>query len=183
MKENENCQNRIEYLDILRIVATIAVIMIHVAASRWYFGDINSFDWIVIVTYDGIVRWAVPIFVMISGVLFLEKENIGITQLYRKYIFKIVIVFIIWSAIYLLDSVMRDNLNSKECIVKFFRGEFHMWYLHMIVGLYMLVPLLKEIVRNMTLTKYFLALTLVFTFVLPYIADLFLLVDVYAPFK
>lgn len=176
-KKNESSQNRIEYLDTLRIMATIAVIMIHVAASQWYFADINSFDWFVIVIYDGIVRWAVPIFVMISGVLFLEKENEGIDQLYRKYIFKIAIVFIIWSLIYLFDSVLRENLGVKECIVKFFTGEFHMWYLYMITGLYMLVPLLKEIVRNMTLTKYFLFLTLVFTFVLPYIADLFLLID------
>ena len=99
MEKEENCQNRIGYLDILRIMSTIAVIMIHVVASEWYSADVNNSEWFVLVIYDGIVRWAVPIFVMISGVLFLEKGNKGIVQLYKKNIFKIVKVFLIWSLI------------------------------------------------------------------------------------
>lgn len=47
-----------------------------------------------------------------------------------------------------------------------------MWFLYMIVGLYMLVPLLRKIVESQKLTKYFLFLSLIFSFFIPQIIDI-----------
>ena len=46
-----------------------------------------------------------------------------------------------------------------------------MWFLFMIVGLYLIVPFLRPIVRDEKLLRYFLLLTLIFTFLLPQIAS------------
>ena len=66
-------KERIIYFDYLRVLATMAVIFLHVAAQNWYNTDINTLNWHVFNIYDSIVRWGVPIFIMISGALFLEK--------------------------------------------------------------------------------------------------------------
>lgn len=171
-------QKRIEYLDVLRIIATIAVIMIHVAAWAWERVDINSRQWIRVVIYDGIARWAVPIFVMISGVIFGDGKKTDIIVLHKKYIVRIVVAFWFWSLIYSFVSALRYNLEVKEWIITFLRGPVHMWYLYMVVGLYLLVPLLRGITNSVMLTKYFVLLSLIFTFILPYMADIFLLKEV-----
>ena len=48
-KKNE----RIFYLDILRVLATFAVIAIHVSAQNWYSTDIYSYEWNMFNLFDG----------------------------------------------------------------------------------------------------------------------------------
>ena len=67
-------ENRIEYLDLLRIIAIFGVVVLHVAAQNWVKEFTNVFNWNVYNVYDSLVRWTVPVFVMISGTLFLSKE-------------------------------------------------------------------------------------------------------------
>ena len=71
---NDKETSRIYYLDILRILATIAVIGIHVSAQGWYSEPIERDTWSIFSAWDAAVRWAVPGFVMISGALFLTRE-------------------------------------------------------------------------------------------------------------
>ena len=71
---------RILYFDFLRIFATLAVMVLHVAAQNWYSTSVSSFEWQTFNFFNSIVRWGVPIFVMISGALFLnERETHTIT--------------------------------------------------------------------------------------------------------
>ncbi|MEI3529907.1 MAG: acyltransferase family protein [Bacilli bacterium] len=61
-------------LDVLRILASIAVVLVHVASQKWYtVTDLKTFT--VFNFFDCIGRFAVPIFFMISGVLFLDKNR------------------------------------------------------------------------------------------------------------
>ncbi len=58
---------RIAYFDVLRILATFAVIVLHLSAQHWADTDVYSRAWQAFNLYDSAVRWAVPVFVMISG--------------------------------------------------------------------------------------------------------------------
>ena len=69
---SEAVTGMIHYLDCLRVVAIISVIIIHVSAQNWYTTDVSSFAWQFFNLTDSLVRWAVPLFVMISGVVVLE---------------------------------------------------------------------------------------------------------------
>lgn len=90
----KNKTDRILYLDYLRILAMIAVITIHSSAHGWCLTDIHTVDWNVYNIFDSIVRWATPVFVMVSGVLFLnEEKEINISRLYSKNIFRIATAF------------------------------------------------------------------------------------------
>ncbi len=87
-------KTRIFYFDFLRIFAAFAVVLAHTASIRYGMHYSN-------LVYYCIFKWAVPVFVMISGALFLEPaKNITINNILRKYIFRVAIVFIVWSLFY-----------------------------------------------------------------------------------
>lgn len=81
--------------------ATFSVIILLIASSNWSLIDVNGFDWFVFNSIDRIVRWGVPVFVMISGALFLDMD-IPIRKIYSKYVFRMIVSFIVWSIIYTL---------------------------------------------------------------------------------
>ena len=131
--------------------------------------DNFNFDWNVQNIYDSAVRWCVPVFVMISGALFLNpKKQISIKKIYTKNIVRIITAFFIWSTIYAIYVFfIRGQHNLNVLIFNIFYGPFHFWFLFMIVGVYISIPILRQIVQNKTATKYFLIMAFVFTFILP----------------
>ncbi len=159
------------YCDYLRLVATFAVVVVHVAASNWSCTDVNGLEWRIFNFYDSIVRWSVPIFVMIGGTLFLNRET-EIKRIYSKYILRMVIAFFAWSVFYLLTTpVFYENgliYGVKAHIAVIFSGHYHMWYVLMIIGIYMCIPFYKKIVSDTFVMKYFLVLSFIFTLLIPW---------------
>ena len=143
---------------------------LHVAAQNWYTTDVNSFEWQVLNFYDSIARFGVPIFVMISGSLFLSKD-IPLRKIYSKYISRIVTAFLFWSFVYASREYMKTGSILKAS-AHFIKGHYHLWFLFMIVGLYMIVPFMRKIAESESLTKYFLALALVFAYIIPEAVDI-----------
>lgn len=160
------------YCDYLRLVATFAVVFIHVAASNWSNVDVNGIQWQVFNIYDSLVRWGVPIFVMISGALFLNRD-VPIKNIYSKYVLRMVIAFVSWSLFYAIlttDTFQHGLINSlKSHIGTLVTGHYHMWFVLMIIGLYMCIPFMKKIVSDETVMKYFLKLSFIFAFLIPWV--------------
>lgn len=159
---------RIAYLDYLRVVATFAVMILHTAAQNWYTMDAKSYEWNVFNFYDSIVRWCVPVFVMISGALFL-KRKISIREIYSKYILRMECSFLFWAFIY---ALFIKEITSEQLIKTVLEGCFHMWFIPMIIGLYMCIPLIQSIIQKQENIKYFILLCLAFVFVFPQIAKM-----------
>ena len=160
------------YCDYLRLVATFAVVFIHVAASNWSNVDVNGIQWQVFNIYDSLVRWGVPIFVMISGALFLNRD-VPIKNIYSKYVLRMVIAFLSWSLFYAIlttDTFQHGLIYSlKSHIGTLVTGHYHMWFVLMIIGLYMCIPFMKKIVSDETVMKYFLKLSFIFAFLIPWV--------------
>ena len=160
---------RVIYLDLLRITATFAVITLHLSAQHWADTDVHSRAWQAFNLYGSVVRWAVPAFVMISGALFLGRD-ISICTILKKNVLRIAGVFVFWSAVYALIDLVFRHVSPLAALSQFITGHYHLWFLYMIVGLYLLVPLLRPIAQSEALTRYFLLLALIFTFLLPQLA-------------
>lgn len=173
MKEIVGKEKRIEYIDLLRIIATIGVIIIHVSTQNIELIGVNSFKWNIYIIYDSIFRWCVPIFVMISGTLLLSKKY-DFKKLYFKKILRIVTAFIFWAIIYAI--MLRNKENAYFIIRELLVGKYHMWFLPMIIGLYIMTPILKKIVESEKITKYFLVVWIVISLILPFIYDVILLI-------
>lgn len=161
-------ENRIAYFDYLRVLATIAVIFLHVSAQNWYSTDVNGLEWQTFNIYDSLSRWGVPVFLMISGGLFLEKE-ITIKKIYSKYILRMVIAFLVWSFIY---SLFSTNITISERIILVFSGHYHMWFILMIIGIYMCLPIINTFAKNHKILKYYLLLSIIFAFMIPQLSTL-----------
>ena len=168
--------DRLYYFDCLRIFALIIVIFVHTAAQKWLEVDVRSFEWNVFNLYDGLARGGSAIFVMISGALFLGRDR-PLGTIYRKHLLRVVIAFAFWSAVYTVVERARgiealyDWGKGAEVSVTWFqhfmRGHYHMWFLYMIAGIYLIVPLLRKIVETDFLRNYFLLLAVVFAVAIP----------------
>jgi len=161
-------KEQIYYFDRLRIIAAFAVVVLHISAGELFNYSIGALQWDLFNILDSATRFAVPVFVMISGALFLNPERrIEIKDIFSKYLLRIAVAFVLFSSFYSIAYFMGD---LKIAIKNFVFGHYHMWYLYMISGLYLSVPVLRRITESSILTKYFLFLSVFFTFLIPFIS-------------
>lgn len=160
---------RVIYFDILRIAAIFAVVAVHLSAQHWLDVDVSSRAWFAFNLYCTTGKWSVPIFVMISGALFLGRDT-DIHTILKKNVARIATVFLSWSGCYALVDLVFRHAPLSVVLSQLITGHYHLWFLYMIVGLYLLIPLLRPIVKSESLTRYFLLLALIFTFLLPQLA-------------
>ena len=172
MAAEHSAPQRIAYFDVLRVLATFAVIVLHLSAQHWADVDVMSGAWQAFNLYSSSVRWAICIFVMISGALFLSgTQSIG--QILRKNVLRIITAFLFWSALYAVYGIVFYGYSLRTAALQLINGHYHMWFLYMIVGLYLIVPLLRPIAQSEKLTRYFLLLALFFNFLLPLVSSVF----------
>jgi surface polysaccharide O-acyltransferase-like enzyme len=160
-------KERIVYADFLRIVATGAVIVLHTAASRWYGTPVASLGWQAMNAYDSLVRWAVPIFVMVSGMFQLrpgapEQSPLSCAEeyrvMFRKYILRFICALAFWSVVHngfrQLTHLFRheeiEALDVANIILKIPFGPawYHLWFVYMILGLYLITPLVRIFIAH-----------------------------------
>lgn len=138
--------------DILRILAAFSVVMLHSAAQFWYSLDVQSSEWVIANSYDSVFRFGVPVFVMLSGAIFLDREyQLNIKRLYLHNILRLMILYIVWSCAYgLLDCTRFDirALQMQDVMKEILSGRYHLWYLPMIVGIYLLLPVLRSWIKS-----------------------------------
>lgn len=162
-------------LDILRLVAMLSVIWVHVGGMRT--GSLPTSDpncqWLIFL--KSIVTWQVPVYVMISGRFFLDSERqMPFTKL-LKAIERLVIAFVVWDIIYQIYYISTDayvGLNWKGILSQALIGPYHFWYLYMIVGLYLITPFLRKITEEKRTTEYFIVLFFIFMLLTKYCVKL-----------
>ena len=163
-----DCRRDISY-EIMRTVACIAVIAIHVFAGYFQmFGRINLSSWIYSDLIDSLSRFSVPLFVMITGALLLKK-NIGIKDALHRFI-HIFFILIAWSAAYLV--IVNIFINGQHytilSVINQFTGNqiyYHLWYLYMLLGLYLVMPILSYFLvpYRKNVMKYYIYLFAIYT--------------------
>lgn len=177
----ESQLSRLWSLDVIRIVAIMAVVMIHVSSRFVLDYSTSSKEFVIGNFFDSISRLGVPLFMMTSGALMLDEEKtVTFPRLIQKNIKNIVILFLFWSAVYCcIYQIWKpwkngQALDAEKIIWAFINGHEHMWYLYAAVGLYIVTPFLRLIVkkenRNMVFT--YLCISMVVLFTAPLIREL-----------
>lgn len=163
----QQCSNqRVIYLDLLRVIATFAVIFLHVCASEFRSFSLST-DWLIALVYDSLVQWCVPVFVMISGVLFLNPDKeITYQEIFKKRVPRLLLSYIFWAVFYVLYGYIRVGFDGFS-IYRLVRGSlvnprYHLWFLPMLMGVYLLIPVLRKIAQDRKLTRYVLVIWLVY---------------------
>ncbi len=89
-------------LDIIRIIATMAVVMIHCSAFLVSNFKVGTMAFFVGNVFDSVSRLAVPLFVMVSGALFLNEERtVTVKGILKKNIKNTGLLFLFWVGILL----------------------------------------------------------------------------------
>lgn len=145
-------KNNIVWVDIIRIVAILLVIVLHAATPLVYsFNKIPNNDWWIANIYHSISNVCVPLFFMISGYLLLDKDEPVKTFLHKR-ISKVLIPLAIWTLVYLLWNKYYNNieLNLMFSLIKSIiePAHYHLWFLYTILGLYLFIPILNIFIRH-----------------------------------
>ncbi|WP_026520187.1 acyltransferase [Butyrivibrio sp. FCS006] len=162
-------KNRKNYLDYLRVFAAFAVIIIHVSSQNLHLTEVGSINWNIFKAYLMASNWAVPVFCMISGSLFLSKD-IDIKTIVTKYIFRIALAFVGWSLFYALVFELKNGWDSVAA--SFVRGYSHLWFLYMIAGLYLVTPILRHVAKDVKLLRYFIVLGFITSILIPEVLEI-----------
>ena len=177
MELQKNPQH-IVWLDVVRFVAMFTVVCCHCTDPFNFYpgtppniGEIKLWGAI----YGALLRPCVPLFVMITGALLLPVRG-EISVFYKKRIPRVLWPFLVWSVIYNLfpwitgvlgikpevildffpysgEEVMRQSLpGSLDYIAQipfnFSIVDVHMWYIYLLIGLYLYLPVFSAWVEK-----------------------------------
>lgn len=148
---------RKQFLDVLRVLATCAVVLMHVLT-----GAIDVTDASIMPEYRSLllsvmdlVTWCVPIFLLISGYLFLNPERtLTYPVMIKKYCRRIALAILLFGVPYAASELVVAERTFRirmipEALKMTLTGHTwsHMWYLYLILFLYLITPLLKKVLR------------------------------------
>ena len=134
------------YLEYLRIVASFLVIVNH-TNSLVFLSRAPSCTWFLSITWFFICKIAVPLFLMISGALLLQRQDT-----FRKTVsrfFRVFVVFFVCSAGCYIFFQWNSTEESSALLflAKFFSGSpvsNAYWYFYLYLGLLLTMPLLQR---------------------------------------
>ena len=144
-------------VDLIRTVAIILVILLHAAIEPTPNLNIMSPQgvelWWTSNIYDSIARSAVPLFVMLTGALLLQPKKVdeSLRFFFKKRWNRIGIPVIFWGSIFFAWDVLvrRQSLSALSILQGIFTGPYvHFWYVYVLIGLYLITPLLRVVVAN-----------------------------------
>lgn len=170
--------SRVVWLDVVRLIAMFTVVCCHCTDPfNFYPGtapdivDIKFWG----AVYGAVLRPCVPLFVMITGALLLPVRG-DVSVFYKKRILRVLFPFLIWSVIYNLfpwitgllgvdpkvildffpysgEEVMRQSLAVSmgyiaELPFNFSLLDVHMWYIYLLIGLYLYLPIFSAWVEK-----------------------------------
>lgn len=140
-------RQRVAWADLCRVVAIYGVILIHSCGTFFYaYGKDPLSDWLAANALDSLARVAVPLFVMISGAMLLKPGMPVATprDILRRAL-KVLIPLVFWSAAYLYRNGALGPYGQGLLTIFSQPAMYHLWFVYMIVGLYLLLPFLQAI--------------------------------------
>ncbi len=152
----EQIQKKVFYIELLRVVAALAVVAIHVLGPyRFLVGEIPYADWVSAIAINGASRWAVPVFIMITGALLLsDTRPFSVGYFVRRRVMKVLLPFVTWSVFYaILAGISLQHVNWAETVQRLIafpveETYYHLGFFYYFIPLYFLVPVLRPVAQR-----------------------------------
>ncbi|MEZ5012913.1 MAG: acyltransferase family protein [Chitinophagales bacterium] len=147
---------RAVHFDLVRFIATFIVVELHVSTPwLWRDQDMHSGFWITCLFFDTLGRMGVPIFLMISGALLLNKQE-SYSSFFKKRFTRVFIPLVFWTIVYEIRILANHHyLNGsidwsqwRTLLKNPLEGPVydHLWFLYMIIGMYLVTPFLRKVI-------------------------------------
>ncbi|MBP5578655.1 MAG: acyltransferase [Ruminococcus sp.] len=174
-------KNKILYLSRLKALACIAVTVLHTFLAAKSLSSDPAVQG-GMMSVRNAMMWAVPCFVMASGALLLDNKRVlTMKKLFGKYVFRMVTALIAFSVLFsLFDGILINHTPAGGIVKDIFSdiflgtGWIHMWYIYLLIGIYMLLPLYKLISEHSSpgQLRYLMLVYTVFLSLIPFIETL-----------
>lgn len=141
-------------LDLLRIFAAFTVVVQHVSSYGLEGFPAGTMGWRASNFYCAGVRWAVPVFFVISGHLFLNRAGkFSVSKILKKNLPKLIVVYFVWLLFYATVSIDVRSMEFADALRAVIQealnnGKYHLWFLPAMIGCYLMLPVFH------TLTEY-----------------------------
>lgn len=151
---------RIVYIDYLRVIGILCVIGVHLSLSYLAYHPAFSDLWFQGAIAESITRAGVVLFIMISGMLLLDREQ-PLNKVPQR-LKRVLIPFYFWLFYFFMKDVLVDhsllNVNSinsffielMNVIIDPTKISIEFWYIYMIVAFYLMLPLLQKMIKNVS---------------------------------
>ena len=146
---------RLIWPDFLRIISTFCVVLIHATSAILKRCEVGSSLWMWSGFFNSMVRWAVPIFFMISGAFLLDPEkSFDVRKFFKKNVFRIVLCIVVWGLFYsVLDQYLFGTVSWKSIPIAIYgiltnHTGYHLWFLYTLLILYVSTPFLRIFTEN-----------------------------------
>jgi surface polysaccharide O-acyltransferase-like enzyme len=148
------------WLDYLRVIAVVGVVAIHVTADYYKkFGEISQAEWWLANVFNASSRFAVPLFVMVSGAVLLGKSY-SLSEFYKKRAVRLLPPLIFWNLVY-LGIYLYDGMDVQT-LLWLFKAQIlmdgyiapHLWYLAMFASLMLFVPFVNNFITGTKPTSF-----------------------------
>jgi len=147
----------IDWINNLRLIALYSVIILHCSSPLLAdYSKAPVADWWTADFLNALTRFAVPVFVMITGALLIHREY-EIGDFLKKRLTRVVVPFLFWSLVYVWYSWYNEeitfgsdawvNIQQVLHLLKY-GSSYHLWYVYMLIGLYFFIPVISKFVRN-----------------------------------
>ena len=149
---------KVYWISNLRVFATLTVIMLHTASNGVsHFGSMPQQSWWICNIFNTFGRFGVPVFVILSGYLLLDRYD-NLENFLKKRFVRIFVPFLIWLFIYMIYGTFRGfkteqvDWLSGDWLVRILTnnasGSGHLWFVYMLLGLYLFAPILSRWLKD-----------------------------------
>lgn len=156
-----NIKKRQHFLDVLRVSATCAVVMFHTVTGTMDNTDMAPypFEHRFFLAVKDLTSWCVPIFLLISGYLFLDPDReLTFSKMVTKYCRRVALALLLfgvpfaWLELAATAGHFRPSMLWQG-IVRILQGDSwaHMWYLYLILFLYLFTPAIRWALKRMSI--------------------------------
>lgn len=163
LTKRKKMKNNIPWVDLVRVVACFLVVFAHCVDPFVGNLDSNYTEFLTGAFWGSLFRSCVPLFVMISGVLLLPVK-MDMNTFYRRRLSRVVFPLVVWSVLlpllyflYFAAGVQTLSPNIDMAaytwdatvtkmatfIFNFNYATTPLWYIYMLVGLYLVMPIVS----------------------------------------
>lgn len=153
------------WLDAMRIFAIVVVILCHVTESIYFLSSVETVTSLPLITqfiaYSlfTIGRFGVPIFCFLTGFLLLPRsyDRNAVIAFWKKRLLPLAITFWCWTVINQIAycAIYSQDFSLVSLVLQLLmlkQSPFgHMWYMPMIIGIYVMIPLVANVLNRMPL--------------------------------
>ncbi len=161
------------WLDVLKMFSAPLIVLIHTVGGPYSNTPVDSTKWLGYLLINTVPRCAVPIFIMVSGILLIGR---GQAAKVRRNVKKALILLVVWNLVYIFAQALlwgsSESILSQILSLPVKRGPSgHLWYAHLLVWIYLFAPIISSLYQALTnrMRIYFVLLTVV----IPGILDMY----------